>query len=250
MNVSPLLFETGSVTAKSAVESSIVDMTMSYVGNSLQTLSLFVIAFLIARIVMKNWSIVGRELRLLLCHLVVFLTFLGAVKLCYVCGWLLSSPPVGTFFIIFAGVTGVALIQHLYWFQQNVVEVQAIMSSVVEKFTKDILPKNKVGLWKRTFTTEDKEEYIEWDATAHEIFGTDPKTFDHTYVEFASLVHPDDLVPMSQALDEAIKNETIFDHKFRITDHNGGWKEIHSRGTVFNDLCGKPIYVAGFNFLT
>jgi hypothetical protein len=122
------------------------------------------------------------------------------------------------------------------------------MSLIMEEFTKDILPQIEVGMWKWTFETEDAPENLEWDLMEHKIFGTNPDTFQNTYAEFASLVHPEDRERMSREIDEAIQKGTIFSYEMRISDQCGGWKKVYGRGSVFKDLCGNPIYMAGVNF--
>lgn len=225
-----------------------VELFLEVIGTVMVVGSTTLITLLVLKLVWSHWSRMGSGIRLLILHSVAFLFSLGLLRLsCFWSSFIFDSSFESGLSLLSGGI-GISLVQHLYVFSKNTAEYNSLMSSILEGFTKEVLPKTRTGVWKWTFSTNMEIEKLEWDETMHSIFGSDPKVFGGRYRDFVNFIHPEDIEEVNKAVSEAINKGIVFNYKMRVTNHAGGWKTMYGRGAVICDSFGKPIYMAGFNF--
>jgi PAS domain S-box-containing protein len=99
----------------------------------------------------------------------------------------------------------------------------------------------RVGLWSRNLLTD----RADWSSQAHEIFGTDPDTFDSSTAGLMSIIDPEDRAAVRQAVQEAIQNHTDVVTEFRIRLHNGEVRWIWTQGHAVYDANGRAAQMFG-----
>lgn len=233
---------------RKSADTVITGLSFDFLGTAMIVVSTALIAAMAIRLIFSNWKRMGAGIRFLILHAAAFIFALGLLKLHVFWSKISYGSFVESGYSIAVGAIGITLVHHLYVFSKNTAEFQALMASIFDRFNMEVLPKIHTGVWKWTFSTETEPEKLEWDATMHQIFGSDPKAFNERYGDFARFVHPEDLDGVNKAVTEAINRGTIFNYKMRVTNHAGGWKIMHGRGGVICDSHGKPIYMAGFSF--
>src|SRR5262245_3404346 len=85
-----------------------------------------------------------------------------------------------------------------------------------------------------------------WSPELWGIFGVEPGST-HTYEDFSSRVHPDDLAAMESERDAAILNHKQFDLEFRIVRPSGETRWLSARGQGYYDENGRVVRVVGNN---
>ena len=90
---------------------------------------------------------------------------------------------------------------------------------------------------------------LTWDATLCALYGVTPEDSAHglTYETWRSRVHPDDLEPAEARLQDAIRQQTSFDHTFRIVRADGSLCWIHSASVIERDTVGQSRRMIGIN---
>ncbi|MBD8078918.1 SpoIIE family protein phosphatase [Cellulosimicrobium arenosum] len=71
---------------------------------------------------------------------------------------------------------------------------------------------------------------LHWDATLLEVFGYDEDTFGGTIAAFNARLHPDDVPPVSAALDAAIGACGVYEAEFRVQRPDGSTRWLSARG--------------------
>ena len=91
----------------------------------------------------------------------------------------------------------------------------------------------------------DVREYRTWssDETIR-LFDQDPETFEGGISEFLESVHPDDKVPLRDALRRALKGEPlVFEHRIVLPD--GGHRTVKVCSLTIKDEDGRTVYMSG-----
>lgn len=99
----------------------------------------------------------------------------------------------------------------------------------------------RVGLWSRNLLTD----RAEWSAQLHEIFGTDPETFDSSTAGLMSIIDPEDRASVRQAQQDAIAHRSDLAIEFRINLRNGEMRWIRTQGHAVYDEHGTAIQMFG-----
>jgi PAS domain S-box-containing protein len=84
-----------------------------------------------------------------------------------------------------------------------------------------------------------------WSLEHEAIFGLAPNTFDGRYATFEAYVYEGDRDHLNQALQQAIRHRTDYQHEYRVVWRDGSIHWVEGRGqTCYNDA-GQPIYMTG-----
>ena len=121
----------------------------------------------------------------------------------------------------------------LGWFDSALSEHDGILAVALRA--------GRVGLWARNLITD----RADWSAQVHEIFGTDPSTFDGSTATLMAIIDPEDRAAVSQAVRDAIANHTDVITEFRIRLNNGEVRWIGTQGHAVYDEDGKPTQMFG-----
>ncbi|QDQ25874.1 GAF domain-containing protein [Chitinimonas arctica] len=62
-----------------------------------------------------------------------------------------------------------------------------------------------------------------------------------------ALLHPDDLLKVSEEVGAALRGERPYDTVFRVRAPDGGWRHIHGTAWVERNAAGQPLRMAGIN---
>jgi PAS domain S-box-containing protein len=102
-----------------------------------------------------------------------------------------------------------------------------------------------MGTWTREL---DGTNRVQWSPELEAIFGLAPGEFPETEEAFFDFVHPEDRESLSQAVSEAIANQTDYEIDFRYTTKDGkpGW--MIGRGRAFYRASGEPYRLAGLGW--
>jgi PAS domain S-box-containing protein len=65
------------------------------------------------------------------------------------------------------------------------------------------------------------------------------------FQQFVEWLHPDDRERVGTEVNEALRQNRIYDTDYRVRLRAGGWRDIHARGQLFTDASGKPVRLAG-----
>ncbi|SFR52535.1 PAS domain-containing protein [Thiomicrospira sp. ALE5] len=99
-----------------------------------------------------------------------------------------------------------------------------------------------IGLWTWDLLTND----ITWSDEAFVQLGYAPQAFTISLEVFQSLLHPDDLHPMFQSIEQQMAQDKSFVVEFRFKNAQGGWTWIQGRGnTTKMNAQGQPIQMMG-----
>src|SRR6185312_10731907 len=121
----------------------------------------------------------------------------------------------------------------LGWFDSALSEHDGILAVALRA--------GRVGLWSRNLLTD----HADWSALAHEIFGTDPSTFDGSTAGLMAIIDPEDRDSVRQAVEDAIVNHTDVVVEFRIRLNNGELRWIGTQGHAVYDKEGKATQMFG-----
>ena len=121
----------------------------------------------------------------------------------------------------------------LGWFDSALSEHDGILAVALRA--------GRVGLWSRNLLTD----HADWSALAHEIFGTDPSTFDGSTAGLMAIIDPEDRDSVRQAVEDAIVNHTDVVVEFRIKLNNGELRWIGTQGHAVYDKEGKATQMFG-----
>ncbi|MGB8296565.1 MAG: PAS domain S-box protein [Polyangia bacterium] len=65
------------------------------------------------------------------------------------------------------------------------------------------------------------------------------------FQQFVECLHPDDRERVATEVNEALRQNRVYDTDYRVRLRDGGWRDIHARGELFTDTDGKPVRLAG-----
>ena len=107
-----------------------------------------------------------------------------------------------------------------------------------------VLEKTSVGLW----LNEMPLNRLTWDAQTKRLFFVAPDV-EPTLDLFWNRVHPDDREPTQLAMENAIRNHTLYEIDHRVIDPvTGETRWIHSAGQAVYAADGTPIHFDGINY--
>jgi PAS domain S-box-containing protein len=121
----------------------------------------------------------------------------------------------------------------LGWFDSALSEHDGILAVALRA--------GRVGLWSRNLLTD----RADWSSQLHEIFGTDPATFDGSTATLMAIIDPEDRSAVGQAVQDAIVNHTDVITEFRIKLDNGEVRWIGTQGHAVYDKDGKATQMFG-----
>ena len=84
-----------------------------------------------------------------------------------------------------------------------------------------------------------------WSERTELIFGLVPSSFAGKFEAFLSYIHPHDRHQLSEAIANALKNNTTYEKEVRILTPDGSLRWIATKGDVRRDRTGKPLGMSG-----
>jgi PAS domain S-box-containing protein len=93
----------------------------------------------------------------------------------------------------------------------------------------------------------------EWDVTPdvitasqefYRLFDVEPDQISR-YQQFVECLHPDDRERVGTEVNEALRQNRLYDTDYRVRQRDGTWRDLHARGQLFTDASGKPVRLAG-----
>jgi PAS domain S-box-containing protein len=102
-----------------------------------------------------------------------------------------------------------------------------------------------LGVWDWDMTTDEVDFGERW----VEMLGHSPDEIDSSFEEWQRRVHPDDIGPVEDALDDHIVGKTdLYDAEHRLRTANGEWKWIRTTGRVVErNEDGEPVRTVGIH---
>ncbi len=101
-----------------------------------------------------------------------------------------------------------------------------------------------IGFWDRDLRTG----RLEWDATMHRIYGTDPAITTPSSELWTGIVHPDDIEQTNKLFNDAVKGLGNFETTFRIVRPDGAIRDVRTSATVVRNESGIAERVVGANW--
>ncbi|WP_052813025.1 response regulator [Desulfonatronum thioautotrophicum] len=105
-----------------------------------------------------------------------------------------------------------------------------------------------IGIWDYSLA----EDRLEWDEQMLQLFGVKPEDFQHTFEEWFSRVHPEDVQQATRVFQSALQEQDMFSIEFRILRDRGGPDEeiryLAGSGVVRRDAQGNPERALGVNY--
>jgi PAS domain S-box-containing protein len=99
-----------------------------------------------------------------------------------------------------------------------------------------------------TFDWHVEEGRVVWSPEMERLYGISSETHEHTFDEWKSLVHPEDLAPTVSSMENAMaRRQTTFDSTYRVRKPDGAIVWIHSRSRFDYDAGGRPVHMLGLN---
>lgn len=86
---------------------------------------------------------------------------------------------------------------------------------------------------------------IHWSTSLEGLLGMTPGSFDGQYETFRTMIHPDDLTRVDQAIHRAIYDRQDYNIEFRFIKPDGAVRWALSLGRVFYDANGHPVAMTG-----
>jgi PAS domain S-box-containing protein len=124
---------------------------------------------------------------------------------------------------------------------QDVTEREALIEQLEqnEALYKQAQAMSHIGNWWWNLA----DNKVTWSDELYRIYGLEPGSVD-VWDVLGKYYHPDDKAVPAKALKEAIEQYRPYDVEFRIIDHNGVEKVLHSKGDV-DEAAGLPIAMYG-----
>lgn len=86
---------------------------------------------------------------------------------------------------------------------------------------------------------------LRWSDEIFRIFGLQPQEFEATYEAFLDIIHPEDRQRVSDAVNEAVENDTPYSIVHRLICPNGEEKVVQELGEILRDSHGNPLRMDG-----
>lgn len=103
------------------------------------------------------------------------------------------------------------------------------------------LSAGQIGLW----TWDIAGDSATWDEHVYHIFGQTPRDLTPSYKNSVSLIHPDDVEGVRQAIERAVEQNTDFDIACRVVRPDGGIRHVVSRAMAVRDDAEKTTRMIG-----
>ena len=172
------------------------------------------------------------------------------LALANICGIFLMIPYAPQYFPDFSSITGpvsimaigAALLLVSMW-HRNVIEQdrQAELRDSEERL-RLALDAARIETWSWNIETG----AVSWSDKIEPMFGLEIGEFDGKYETYLSLIHPDDLPGVQNAISHILADESVeylVEHRLICPNREVRWLE--GRGKVYRDNAGKPIRMAG-----
>jgi PAS domain S-box-containing protein len=92
------------------------------------------------------------------------------------------------------------------------------------------------------------ENRVVWSREMELLYGISSENHEHTFDEWKVLIHPEDLIPTLDAMNDAItKKQRTVNTTYRIVKPDGAVAWIHSRGQYEYGSSGQPVHMLGVN---
>lgn len=101
-----------------------------------------------------------------------------------------------------------------------------------------------IGMWDWNIP---KNELV-WDDQMFALYGVKRDDFGGDYNAWLSGVHPDDRARCDEAIQQALRNEKLYDIEFRVQRPDGTLRVIKADGLVAWDTQGSPLRLMGVNY--
>ena len=102
----------------------------------------------------------------------------------------------------------------------------------------------QIGVWDWNISTNT----LIWDDRMFALYGVQRDTFGGAYEAWLSAVHPDDRARCDAAIQQALRNEALYDIDFRVLWPNDTEHIIKATAQVFRDTDGVPQRMTGVNY--
>ncbi len=99
----------------------------------------------------------------------------------------------------------------------------------------------KLGTWEWNIQTGQ----VVWSEEVESQHGFAPGSFGGTFQEWIATVHPDDCLPVQDAVRNAVENLGRYEIEYRTLRRDGSIYWTAARGQVFADTLGRPLRMAG-----
>jgi PAS domain S-box-containing protein len=99
----------------------------------------------------------------------------------------------------------------------------------------------RLGSWEIDLATR----RLIWSDEMFRIFGRDPRSFKPPVDTPVLFIHPDDRVPVTEAIQKAIADKKPFEIQLRILLPDGSQRVIRGQGEVLCDETGRPVKIFG-----
>jgi PAS domain S-box-containing protein len=123
-------------------------------------------------------------------------------------------------------------------------KIEQLSQELLEESAKQLslaISATQMGLWNWNIQTGE----IKWSPEHEQIFGLAPGTFDGRYETFDSCLHPDDREALNWAINRAIKNQSAYQHEYRIVWADASVHWVEGRGQAFYDQTGCAVRMMG-----
>ncbi len=102
----------------------------------------------------------------------------------------------------------------------------------------------ETGIWEWDLKTD----VTLWDERMEKMFGLDIGTFEQNYEAFKKLLHPDDIIPTQNAIQNALNEIEPYNTVYRIRWKNKEIRYIKARATILKDDVGTALQMTGVCF--
>ncbi len=128
-------------------------------------------------------------------------------------------------------------------FVQDITEPRIVheKSRTRDELLRLALESARMGTWNWDIRTGQ----VTWSEGVEDIFGLAPGTFDGTFERYLSLVHPDDLAALQEAIAAALEEDTKYYVEHRIVWKDGTIHWLQGRGKMYRDESGRAVRMAG-----
>ncbi len=100
-----------------------------------------------------------------------------------------------------------------------------------------------IGIWDMDILTHD----LTWDHWMFQIYGISPKSFQGTYLDWVSRIHPEDIETATHHLEDSLNTGKPFESEFRIIRPSGELRYITAKAQILKHTDGSPQRIIGVN---
>jgi len=101
-----------------------------------------------------------------------------------------------------------------------------------------------VGIWDNDLVGN----HVVWDESMHRLYGTTPETFEPSYENWQSRIHPEDRAQVHQEVQFANSGKKEYDTEFRVVWPDQSVHYIKAIGQVQRDAAGRAVRILGTNW--